>query len=126
MLVVVPALKTHFLELPLNGDWKLKMMSYIVENRIKHEKELNFDVLVDEIAPGQTRTSLKTFERNLRSYTVNNIKKRSELPLYQIVKNKLREQSQSNPCFNKKHTAEENRLKRANDIIDIYLNTIEL
>ena len=126
MLVVVPALKTHFLELPLNGDWKLKMMSYIVENRIKHEKELNFDVLVDEIAPGQTRTSLKTFERNLRSYTVNNIKKRSELPLYQIVKNKLREQSQSNPCFNINHKGEEKKLKRANDIIDIYLKTIEL
>ena len=41
--VIVPALKTHFLGLPLNGGWKLDMMSYIVRNKIKHEKELDVD-----------------------------------------------------------------------------------
>ena len=126
MQVVVPALKTHFLGLPLNCDWKLKMMSYIIENKIKHEKELDVDVLVDKIAPGQTKFSLIVFEKGLREHFVNKIKTRSDLPLYLVVKNKLREQSQSNPCFNKNHKGEEKRLKRANDIIDIYLKAVEL
>merc|ERR1711997_694901 len=73
MRVIVPALKTHFLGLPLNGDWKLDMMSYIVRNKIKHEKELDVDDMV------------------------NKIMTRSKLPLHQVVENKLREQSPCNP-----------------------------
>merc|ERR1712150_61365 len=41
MNVIGPVLKTHFLGLPLHGDYKLKMISYIVENKIKHEKEVD-------------------------------------------------------------------------------------
>ena len=129
MLVIVPALKTHSLGLPLNGDWKLDMMSYIVKNKIKHEKELDVDFLLDKIAPGQTKFSLLVFEKGLREQNITKcgqkIRTRSELPLHQVVENKLIEQSQSNPCFNKNHKGEERRLKRANDIINIYLKYIE-
>ena len=125
MRIIVPALKTHFLGLPLNGDWKLDMMSYIVRNKIKHEKELDVGFLLDKIAPGQTKNSLLVFEKRLRRYVVNKITKRSELPLHEVVNNKLKEQSQSNPCFNKNHKGEKRRLKRANDIIGIYLKHIE-
>ena len=125
MDVIAPALKTHSLGLPLNGDWKLKMMSYIVENKIKHEKEVDSDLLLDKIAPGQTKKSLLHFESNLRRVDGKR-NTRSELPFYQIVENKLKEQSQTSPCFNKNHKGEEKRLKRANDIIDIYLKAVEL
>ena len=125
MQVIAPVLKTHSLGLPSNGDWKLKMMSYIVENKIKHEKEVDSDLLLDKIAPGQTKGSLLQFERSLGTFGRRRDTRR-ELPLYQIVKNKLREQSQNNPCFNKNHKGEEKRLKSANDIIDIYLKAVEL
>ena len=87
MDVIAPALKTHSLGLPLNGDWKLKMMSYIVENKIKHEKEVDSDLLLDKIAPGQTKGSLLQFERSLGTFGRRRDTRR-ELPLYQIVKKK--------------------------------------
>ena len=125
MCVIVPVLKTHFLGLPLNVDWKLKMMSYIVENKIKYESEVDIDLVLDRIAPGQTKNSLFIFESTLRVVKVNGRKTKSELFLYQLVENRLKEQSQNNPCFNKNHKREEKRLKRANDIIDFYLKTFE-
>lgn len=106
MGIIAPALKTHFLGLPLNGDWKLDMMSYIVRNKIKHEKELDVGFLVDKIAPGQTKASLFAFEKRLRRYELNEIVKKRELPLHEVVNNKLRKQSQRNPCFNKNHKGE--------------------
>ena len=125
MRIIVPALKTHFLGLPLNGDWKLDMMSYIVRNKIKHEIELDVGFLLDKIAPGQTKSSLIVFEKNLRKHTVNKIETRSKLPLHQVVENKFRKQSQNNPCFNQNYKTEKRRVKRANDIIDIYVKHIK-
>ena len=56
---MLPILKTHILGLPLNIDWMRDLQRYIVDKKIKSLDELNYELLVDEMFPGQTPHSLK-------------------------------------------------------------------
>ena len=119
--VIVPALKSHILGIPINSDWKLKVMSYIVKNRIKHEKDIDIEHLVKDVIPGQTRFSVLVFEKSLRDTNTKGFKgKNINDPLHEIVETKFAEKFSCNPCFNRNHKGDIKRIKRANDIIFLY------
>ena len=117
MHAILPALKSHILRIPLDSAWKLKFMSYIVKNKIKHERDIDIDYLLINIIPDQTRFSVLVFEKSLRDTSTG---KNRKTPLHEIVENKFAEQSECNPCFNKNHKGEKRRIKRANDVIFLY------
>ena len=121
MQVVLPALKSHILGIPYNSDWKLELMNYIVDNKIKHENDIDIDYLVKNVTPGQTRFSVQVYEKTFRdSWTGKGYVKERNMPLYKLVENKLILNSHNNPALNKNSLKGERTIKKANDIIFLY------
>ena len=52
MLHIALTLKTHLIKIPMTNNWKKDVLSYIVNNNIKHKKEMGIDQILKEMAPG--------------------------------------------------------------------------
>merc|ERR1712150_372671 len=88
-LVLLPILKTHLKGLPLSAEWKKDFMLYVIKHKIRHSKELDLGLIVDEVCPGQTRQSVSEYAATSAFYykksrnIAENIK---NLQLYEIMK----------------------------------------
>ena len=124
--VILPAIKTYILGLPLNCEWKLDVMLYTVKHKTKSIKDLELDMLVKEVAPGQTVQSILVFLDSINLEIGKPNRMTNDVPIYELVVEKLDKKSSRNPLFNSNHKKEIRRLERMNAIIDIYRNFIEL
>ena len=127
--VLLPAIKTYILGLPRDDKWKLDLMLYIVKHKVKSLKDLELDMLVKEVAPGQTIKSILVFLESIKlTHSIDKSKsiKVDDIPLYELAAEKLNKKSSRNPLFNNNHKGEKRRLERMNAIIDIYRNSTEL
>jgi len=113
--VIVPTLKTHIMTLPLTDHWKKDVLSYIVKNEIKQMKELDFNKILAEIAPGQTSLSLIAFVKSMN---------KRNLPLCDVASKRLDKQRPDNPLLNDNHKGEKKRLEWLQNIISYYKTLI--
>merc|ERR1719245_1342437 len=90
MHFIVPTLKTHLMKLPMTNAWKKDVLSHIVENNIKHKKELDIDQILKEVAPGQTSKSIIVYLHDLEMECVSGVTKRSKLALYNLAFKRLK------------------------------------
>merc|ERR1712150_56098 len=122
-VALLPILKTHLKGLPLSAEWKKDFVHYVIKHKIRHPKELDLDLIVDEVCPGQTRQSVAYYTNNAvsnqRRNTAENLK---NLPLYEILKIQMNNESPQNPLFNEKMM--EKDLQRKTDIVDLYKSII--
>ena len=115
---VLPVLKTYWLGLPQNTDWMRDLQRYIVDKNIKSTDELKYDLLVDQLFPGQTVDSMKTFITGSQYKRVSNRCVLHNIPLCEVMSNKLR-----NPPPNSMLSSEKNKNRMsqyAHDIIKLY------
>ena len=124
IIYIAPTLNTHLMKLPMTNDWKKDILSHIVENNIKHKKEMDIDHILKEIAPGQTSRSILTYLDALRKETVNGVRKPSKLPLCDLASKRLMEQAPNNALFQTNHKGEQKRLKWCEDVISYYKTLI--
>merc|ERR1712150_383418 len=61
--VLLPILKTHLKGLPLSAEWKKDFMLYVIKHKIRHPKELDLGLIVDQVCPGQTSQSVSSYAR---------------------------------------------------------------
>ena len=118
---LLPILKTYLKDLPLDADWKKDFMLYVIKNKIRHLKELDFSLVVEDVCPGQTSFSLY----NHAAFTLSNYMKRrnvsknlKDLILYEIMTMQMKYKNAPNSHFNVKKM--EKNLRRKIDIVDIY------
>ena len=126
-VTILPALKTYILGLSFDNKWKLDVMLYIVSHKVERIEDLELDMLVKEIAPGQTIKSMSIFLYSIinnRNKTANGVRKRGHKSIYKVVANTLSKQSSQNPLFNKEHKTEKKRLEKIQTIVDLYLDCI--
>ena len=121
---IVPILKTYLKKLPLNNEWKRDVLSHIVKIQIKDMKETDIDLILKEIAPGQTSRSIIMYLHTLRMERVNGVMKSSKLPLCDLASKRLREQYPSDSLFNENHKGEQKRLEWCQDVISYYKTLI--
>ena len=121
---IAPTLKTHLKKLPITNNWKKDILSHIVNNNIKHKKEMDIDQILKDVAPGQTSQSILHYLDTLKTEKVNAVIKQSKLPLCDLVSKRLKEQSPNNPLFNENHKNEQKRLEWCEDIISYYKTLI--
>ena len=99
-------------------------MLYVIKHKIRHSKELDLSLIVDQVCPGQTTQSVSYYTNN----AVSNYKQRNtaenhkDLPLDEIMKIQMNNESRQNPIFNEKMM--EKDLQRKNDIVDLYKSMI--
>ena len=117
---LLPILKTHHKGLPLSAEWKKDFMLYVIKNKIRHPKELDLSLAVEDVCPGQTSFSLY----NHAAFTLSNYRKRNvsknlkDLILYEIMTMQMENKNAPNSHFNVKKM--EKNLRRKIDIVDIY------
>jgi len=121
---IAPTLKTHLMKLPMTNDWKKDVLSHIVNNNIKHKKEMNIDQILKEVAPGQTSISILKYLNDLKIEYVNGVRKPSKLPLCDLASKRFKEQRPNDPLFNENHKKEQKRLKWCQDVISYYKTLI--
>ena len=124
MKYIAPTLKTHLMKLPMTNDWKKDVLSYIVNNNIKHKKEIDIDRFLKEVAPGQTSASVLSYLEVLKRETVNGVNKPSKLPLSDLASKRLKEQEPCSALFNENHRGEQKRLEWCEDVISYYKTLI--
>ena len=124
MTHIVPLLKTHLKKLPLTHEWKKQLLSYIVQNEIKHKKEMDIDQILRQITPGQTSISLIRFLDSLKKESVDGVMKPSKLPLCDLASKRIQEQRPDDPSFNENHKGEQKRLEWCQDVISHYKTLI--
>ena len=124
MQYIAPTLKTHLMKLPMTNDWKKDVLLHIVNNNIKHKKEMDIDQILKEVAPGQTSLSMITYLDNLKREQVNGVRKQSKSPLRDLASKRFKEQDPKNPLFNENHKGEQKRLEWCQDIISYYKTLI--
>ena len=99
-------------------------MLYVIKHKIRHPKELDLGLIVEDVCPGQTRQSLSMYA----NHAVANYKQRNtdenvkNLQLYEIMKKKMNDEYPNSPIFNGKLM--EKDLQRKNDIVDLYKSMI--
>merc|ERR1712223_1013229 len=109
MIQIVPTLKTCILKLPMTQDWKKDLLHHIVKNKVKTNKELDFEFILKEIAPAQTSKSLLNYVDNPKREFINGGMKQSKLPLCELASKRLVEKNQRDPIFNEDHKHEQIR-----------------
>ena len=124
MHFIVPTLKTHLMKLPMTNAWKKDVLSHIIDNNIKHKKEMDIDQILKEVATGQTSKSILMYLDRLKREYVNGVTKQSKLPLCDLASKRLKERSPNNPLFNENHKNEQKRLEWCEDIISYYKTLI--
>ena len=66
MRQIAPTLKTHLKKLPMTNDWRKDVLLHIVNNNIKHKREMDIDNILKEVAPGQTSRSMIVYLDGLK------------------------------------------------------------
>merc|ERR1712150_150861 len=124
-LVLLPILKTHLKGSPLSAEWKKDFMLYVIKHKIRHPKELDLGLIVEDVCPGQTRQSVSSYAaisvthyKNRRNIAEN----LKNLQLYEIMNIQMNDESPKSPLFNEKRM--EKDLQRKNDIVDLYKSMI--
>ena len=117
MTFIVPVLKVHIKKFPINNYWKKDVLSYILDNKIKHKNEEDIDRMLMEITPGQTSKSLLNYLNELKKTKHSGKNGQSKLSLRDLASKRLMEQRQDDPVFNKNHNGEQKRLNWRQDLI---------
>merc|ERR1712043_143992 len=123
--LLLPILKTHLKGLPLSAAWKKDLVLYVIKHKIRHPKELDLGLIVDEVCPGQTTQSVSYYTHNVvyRYKEIRNIAENlKNLQLYEILKIQMNNESPHSALFNEKMM--EKDLQRKNDIVDLYKSII--
>ena len=121
---IAPTFKTHLKKLPMTNDWKKDVLLHIVNNNIKHKKEMDIDKILKEVAPGQTSLSIIGYLDTLKMERVKGVQKQSKLPLCDLVSKRMREQSPQSTLFNENHKGEQKRLEWCEDVISYFKTLI--
>ena len=85
---------------------------------------MDIDLILKEIAPGQTTRSIIMYLHTLKMERVNGVIKSSKSPLCELASKRLREQFSSDPLFNDNHKGEQKRLEWCQDVISYYKTLI--
>jgi len=100
-------------------------MLYLIKHKIRHPKELDLSLVVDEVCPGQTRQSVSEYAKHSMSdhkRKRNIAENQKDLPLDEIMKIQMNNENPQNPLFNEKTM--EKYLQRQKDIVDVYKSII--
>ena len=120
MSKIVPTLKAHMKNLPMTSEWKKDILHYIVKNKVKDKRDIDVDILLQDVAPGQTSQSLMIYLDSLKRETINGKAEYSENSLFECASKRLSEKRQNDPIFNENHKGELKRLEWCEEIITYY------
>ena len=117
---LLPILKNHNLGLSQNFDWIITLLEYIVKKQIENINDVNFEHILNDLCPGQTRHSLRVTLVNVsNSGKVKNAGQTKSLD--RLCEDRLT--STSNCGLQKENTKRlKDRLKHAKEIINCYNN----
>ena len=117
---ILPILKNHNLGLSQNFDWIITLLEYIIKNQIENINDVNFEHILNDLCPGQTRHSLRVTLVNVsNSGKVKNAGQTKSL--YRLCEDRLT--STSNCGLQQENNKRsKDRLKHAQEIIKCYKN----
>ena len=117
---LLPILRNHNLGLSQNFDWVITLLKYIVKNQIKNINDVNFEHILNDLCPGQTRHSLRVTLVNVsNSGKVKNAGQTKSLD--RLCEDRLT--STSNCGLGEENNKRlKDRLKHAQEIIKCYKN----
>jgi len=125
---LLPILKTHMKGLPLDTNWKWKenVKQYIIREKVEYPSDIDYDKLIRDVCPGQTRRSVRQFIqsiiRNSKRKSIND----SEVFLYESVADKKEIISSLYPGLGAMHEKKkETYLRRAQNVINCYESLIK-
>lgn len=120
---LLPILKTHMKGLTLDTNWKWKenVKQYIIREKVEYPSDIDYDKLIRDVCPGQTRRSVRQFIqsiiRNSKRKSIND----SEVFLYESVADKKEIISSLYPGLGAMHEKKkETYLRRAQNVINCY------
>ena len=120
---ILPILKSHNLGLSQNFDWIIMLLEYIVKNQIENINDVNFEHILNDICPGQTRHSLRVTLVNV-SYSGQVKNAGQTKSLYRLCEDRLTSTSKNPHLGLQKENNKrlKDRLKHAKEIINCYNN----
>ena len=104
----------------MTSEWKKDILHYIVKNKVKDKRDIDVDILLQDVAPGQTSQSLMIYLDSLKRETINGKAEYSENSLFECASKRLSEKRQNDPIFNENHKGELKRLEWCEEIITYY------
>ena len=120
---ILPILKNHNLGLSQNFDWIITLLEYIIKNQIENINDVNFEHILNDLCPGQTRHSLRVTLVNVsNSGKVKNAGQTKSL--YRLCEDRLTSTSKNPHLGLQKENNKrlKDRLKHAKEIINCYNN----
>ena len=123
---LLPILKNHNLGLSQNFDWIITLLEYIVKNQIENINDVNFEHILNDLCPGQTRHSLRVTLVNV-SYSGQVKNAGQTKSLYRLCEDRLTSTSRNPHLGLQKENNKrlKDRLKHAKEIIDCYNNIVK-
>ena len=120
---ILPILKNHNLGLSQNFDWIIMLLEYIVKNQIENINDVNFEHILNDLCPGQTRHSLRVTLVNV-SYSGQVKNAGQTKSLYRLCEDRLTSTSKNPHLGLQKENNKrlKDRLKHATEIINCYNN----
>ena len=120
---LLPILKNHNLGLSQNFDWIIMLLEYIVKNQIENINDVNFEHILNDLCPGQTRHSLRVTLVNV-SYSGQVKNAGQTKSLYRLCEDRLTSTSKNPHLGLQKENNKrlKDRLKHAKEIINCYNN----
>ena len=120
---ILPILKNHNLGLSQNFDWIITLLEYIVKNQIENINDVNFEHILNDLCPGQTRHSLRVTLVNV-SYSGQVKNAGQTKSLYRLCEDRLTSTSKNPHLGLQKENNKrlKDRLKHAKEIINCYNN----
>ena len=124
---LLPILKNHNLGLSQNFDWIITLLEYIVKNQIENINDVNFEHILNDLCPGQTRHSLRVTLVNV-SYSGQVKNAGQTKSLYRLCEDRLTSISncglrkENNSLQKENNKRLKDRLKHAKEIINCYNN----
>ena len=115
---LLPILKTHFLGLPQNTEWRKDVMVYISDNKIERVEDVDYNQWVKDVCPGQTTSSLRLFIHSIRRATVNGKTVRCNEPLNVLSSKRLSDPAPQS--FSRSETLVKKQLDYAHNIVKAY------
>ena len=121
--ILLPILKTHINGLPLDNEWKKDLIKYIIKQNISHYKELDLALVMEQVCPGQTISSVLHYLSNCQNHKkTQKPSKYDDLPLYRMVEIRLNDAG-PNCSFHSGKVAEKS-LQHKSDIVKLYESMI--
>ena len=120
---ILPILKNHNLGLSQNFDWIIMLLEYIVKNQIENINDVDFEHILNDLCPGQTRHSLRVTLVNV-SYSGQVKNAGQTKSLYRLCEDRLTSTSKNPHLGLQKENNKrlKDRLKHAKEIINCYNN----